>query len=140
MKQSLRFILIDDDPGSNKLSQLSIQKNFDAAEIILFTAPEEGITYIENTYSDEPCQTILLLDINMPGLSGWDVLEIFMRYPDSIKQHFTIYMLSSSICPQDKQIADAYDIVSGYIEKPLTKSRIQALFMGETFNDHTQAA
>ena len=115
-----RILLFDDDAGNNLISKIFLRKIFPSVETIAFADPEKGLEYIANEYTDSPAQTIILLDINMPHLSGWDVVERFANFDDQVKKHFTIYILSSSINPDDKRRAEDTPLIDHFIEKPLT--------------------
>ncbi|MBB6459307.1 response regulator [Flammeovirga kamogawensis] len=67
-------------------------------------------------------QNILFLDLNMPGLDGWQVLDELENR--GIVDHFKIFILSSSVNPQDKQKANDHPKVCSYIEKPLSKQKV----------------
>jgi CheY-like chemotaxis protein len=124
------FMVIDDDPVNNKICSIIINKQFPGKQIDSFTDPEVGLAFISDKYaSQETNNVILLLDINMPVLTGWDVLERFGKMEDHIRQRFKIFILSSSVDHYDKQKAKNNKLVSGYIEKPLTISAIQNFFV-----------
>jgi CheY-like chemotaxis protein len=121
------FIVIDDDPLNNKICGMFIRKILPDAEIETFLDPLLGIAHILALSSvPQSVKKILFLDINMPGTDGWQVL-------DAIKSTFTetnlpvlIYMLSSSVNPQDSQKArDPF--ITGYIEKPLSVAKLKAI-------------
>lgn len=122
-----RFLIIDDDPANNILCISSIKKTFAEAEVKAFTEPEEGINYIEHTYRENPVPTILFLDLNMPTLTGWDVLNRFQNMISSLNS-IKVFILSSSINPADKQRAFENGLVEGFLEKPLSKSALLTLF------------
>jgi len=128
MKIPQRFLLIDDDPFNNRLCTMALNKTFESPDVIAFTVPETAIEYIEDEYSKHPVKTVLFLDINMPSLSGWDVLDKLKDSSNNVKDNFTIFILSSSIDPMDKQQAADNPMVTGYLEKPLTKERLQPIF------------
>lgn len=131
MKIPQRFLLIDDDPSNNLLTKISIKKIIDGADVVDHTVPENGIQYIVNEYAANPVETVLFLDINMPTLSGWDVLDKFAEMPELIVPNFTIYVLSSSVDPSDKEKAANNQLVSGYLEKPLSRETLRSMFQLE---------
>jgi len=126
---TVRFMIIDDDPINNHICSKYIQLAFPGAYTISFTNPQEALDHIQAIYGlPLSAETILLLDINMPGLNGWEVLDRFAKFPDEIKKKFRIYILSSSIAWEDKNQADKHPLVSGFIEKPITIEQLQDLF------------
>ena len=121
MKLPSRFIVIDDDLINNTLCRMIIKGVTKETEIQTFNVPEVGFAYITNEYAtnevDEP--TILFLDINMPSWTGWDFLDNFDALDEKIKRQIKIYMLTSSVDPNDKEKAIANRNVVEYIVKPL---------------------
>jgi response regulator RpfG family c-di-GMP phosphodiesterase len=121
-----RFIAIDDDPVNNMICKLTIEMVANKPEIITFTNPQQGIDYIINEYAtrNEQKPTVLLLDINMPLMSGWEFLERFDNMRDDVKKLFRIYILSSSVDPRDKQRSYANKNVEAFMVKPLVKDNV----------------
>lgn len=120
------FIVIDDDPVNNLICSKNIKRLYTTADIKTFTKPQSGLDYIATNYSGAASnKTVLFLDINMPILSGWDVLARFTDFPDEVKTQFTIYILSSSIATEDKTRANECNLVTGFIEKPLTIAKLE---------------
>ena len=83
--------------------------------------------YIALIIADDNKKSIILLDIRMPGLTGWAVLDQLAIHTDQIKKNFRVYMLSSSIDPRDIEKANENKLVTGYFEKPLTIMNIEAI-------------
>jgi CheY-like chemotaxis protein len=125
-----RFILVDDDKLSNYLSKMVLGKLLGDVEVKDFLIPELALKYIETEFTFKPQEsnTTLLLDINMPSLTGWEFLDIYKTFTDSIKNHINIYMLSSSINPLDIQLAKLNPLVIDFIEKPLNKVVLLKMF------------
>lgn len=128
MNTPKRFLLIDDDLYNNILCFSLINKVFNEIDVVSFTDAQKGLNYIEKNYFNAPVPTVLFLDINMPSLTGWEVLEKFELFSDEIKKHITIFLLSSSIDLNDKERAEANSLVAGYVEKPLTKNFLEQTF------------
>lgn len=119
-----RFILVDDDPFSNLLAKMVLKKSLGEVEVKDFTIPELALEYIQTEYEAKQSeeQTTLFLDINMPSLTGWEFIDKFETFTESIKAQFKIYMLSSSVDPADIQRAKLNPLVIDFIEKPINKS------------------
>jgi len=62
---------------------------------------------------------ILLLDLHMPDLDGYDVIKLMSKHPDSYKNIKTIVLSGSSAFDEDKDWI--HDYVYGYVEKPINK-------------------
>lgn len=115
-------VIIDDDPVSNMLTEMSIKSVHSKDFIRSYVNPTDGIDHIAQLVNkDNSEQVIAFVDINMPGLSGWDVIEqLTPMITDGHANGLRIYMLSSSINTNDKLKAYNLPIVSGYFEKPLS--------------------
>ena len=126
--ESLSFIVIDDDPVSNLICKLTLEMVLGKVEVKTFTNPEEGLRYIELEYSGKGEKTAaLLLDINMPVMTGWEFLERFDNLNKNIKNSIVVYILSSSVDPRDKDRSYSNKNVKNYIVKPLTPGVIESL-------------
>lgn len=126
----MQFLIIDDDKTNNFLTKMTIKRSFGEAEIVEFTDPEAALEYIETQFAKEPHtrKTIMFLDINMPILTGWEFLEKFETFAETIKMQFDIYILSSSIDHTDIQLAKQNPLVIDFIEKPLNKTILEKIF------------
>lgn len=120
MMQS-KFIVVDDDPISNTICRLTLEMVLGKVEMESFTNPKEALDYITEKYAmPTPSKTILLLDINMPIMSGWEFLERFDALHVNVKNAIDIYILSSSVDPRDKDRSYSNKNVRNYLLKPLT--------------------
>jgi CheY-like chemotaxis protein len=64
--------------------------------------------------------TIVFVDVRMPLMSGFEFIEAFEQFPESVRLPFRMYMLSSSINESDMNRAKSYKSVSEFLNKPLT--------------------
>lgn len=116
-----QIVLIDDDPVHNMIANEILKKFVDitTVKIIAFENPKEGLNYLLNQNPEEAFKTLVFLDINMPELSGWDVLDRLVVLDENIKGNMTLYILSSSINPIDEARAASYPLVNGFLSKPM---------------------
>ena len=120
------FIVIDDDNINNIICQKLIQEEVSDADIQTFLYPEDGLEYLNSKYSQTNSnKVVLLLDINMPSMNGWEVLDAINGFNKKVKEKLVIYMLTSSLDPNDKKKAAKMVQVSGYFEKPLSTEKIE---------------
>ena len=131
MTHPATIVLIDDDEINNLVCQLVIQQTAPAARLQTFTSPHQGLEYLEKHCARPISQTdpaVLLLDINMPQMSGWQILDALSKNESAVRQGVRIYILSSSVNQKDKDHAGAYPLVAGFISKPLTEDKRRQVF------------
>jgi CheY-like chemotaxis protein len=105
-------------------------------EIIDFIVPEKGFHYLETAFAnDVPKPSVLLLDLNMPGMSGWEFLKNYQWLDQKIRAQITIYILTSSENNRDKDFASGNEYVKRYLEKPLSKNIVNELFEESDFEN-----
>jgi response regulator RpfG family c-di-GMP phosphodiesterase len=95
-------------------------------EVKAFVNPEIGLEYIQSEFTkpDSDDSAILLLDINMPIMSGWEFLEMFDNLSFETKDRIKVCILSSSIDERDKERSYANKNVIEFLVKPLTDKDI----------------
>lgn len=127
-KGNKHILLIDDDEINNFLSREIINMYMPDVKIDSFTNPEEAFEYIrEKLKLRQPLPDIILLDINMPLMDGWE----FLKAIDTLEQrnHFntTVYLYTSSVYHEDRRKAQRYSIVKNLFIKPLTAEAIEEM-------------
>ena len=123
-----RYMVVDDDPTNNMICEFTIKRFDKEAEIKTFSIPEEALASIKMEYSttSEALPTVLFLDVNMPTMSGWEFLDVFMQFDEWVKGQFTIYILSSSIEDFTKK-AEIYPFIQGFLSKPLKLTHLEEI-------------
>jgi two-component system chemotaxis response regulator CheY len=124
------FIVVDDDGMHNIVCRKVIERMTGGAAVRTYTEPEAALDYIKLKYGEDVTaeSAILLLDIDMPTLTGWQALDIFGKFPAIVKENVHIYMLSSSLDPYDREMADAHPLVTGFIMKALSHEKFKLIF------------
>jgi CheY-like chemotaxis protein len=119
--------IVDDDKIYRYTTETYIQLLNLAQTIKTFGDGEEAMDSIrENLDKPDLLPDVILLDVNMPIMDGWDFIEEFMTLKD-LKKKITIYMVSSSIDQRDKERADAITEITDYIIKPITEEQLVKL-------------
>lgn len=115
------FIIVDDDSINNFITKRMIIKVIPNAEVISFTESEKGLDYVLAIFAKpNDGKVILLLDINMPVITGWQFIERLELEGTLVNEWLLLYILSSSIDAVDKERAKVNPHISDYIIKPLT--------------------
>ena len=131
----MSFIVIDDDKFSNMLCSHIIGSALPDATVHTFLDPEEALQFISSTDFSIVGNMILLLDINMPVLSGWDVLDRIAAMDESNQNALRIYMFSSSVDKRDRTRALGNKLVRDYIEKPLDSAKVLKILEAQPLKD-----
>jgi CheY-like chemotaxis protein len=125
MKSPGQFVLIDDDPMNNLISKLTIEMTLGQTDVRAFVNPENALEFFQNEFSTvQDAYALLLLDIHMPSMSGWEFLEMFDNLSFEVKDRVKICILSSSIDDRDKERSYANKNVLDFLLKPLTDKDI----------------
>jgi CheY-like chemotaxis protein len=127
---SKKAAIVDDDDIFQFTTKIKFEKLGLAEDVMIFNDGEEAIQFIQSG-NKEDMPEILLLDINMPIVDGWDFLELFEKVPKEKQQRIKILMLSSSINPDDVKRAEANPFVVDYITKPISDADVKKIFSQE---------
>lgn len=121
---NLDVVVVDDDAVVLFLHKVLIQKSMLPSNVKDFLYAEEALNYVE----ERTAQTYLLifLDINMPGLNGWEFLDLLGQMPFSHKVF--VVMVTSSINRSDRERAAKFTNVIDYREKPLSKQVCEEIY------------
>lgn len=123
------ILLIDDDEPTNFLNKLIINEAGICDNVYGIQMARDALNYLKNR-SDCPCNgrfiipDLILLDINMPGINGWEFMEKYNQLPDDITSKVKIVMLTSSENPEDFEKARKTQRLAGIVTKPLTDSSL----------------
>lgn len=122
------FIVIDDNKLDCFIEQKIIANTGISEKISLFLDAGEALTFIKNSVSDKNGEkTIILVDIQMPLMNGFEFVEAFENLSGDIQDNYLIFMLSSSINENDLNRIRNYKCVKQIISKPLSIKKLAAL-------------
>lgn len=108
-----RVLLIEDNPGDVALTKRAF-RGF-AVEFEVVTNGEAAVDRLLD--GSLPPPELILLDLNLPRVSGWEVLDAIKN--TDIVRRIPVVILTSSEAPYD--IARSYDLhANGYLQKPVT--------------------
>lgn len=121
-------MLVDDNHADNFYHEREIKKHNPAIKVISKNSGKEGLEYLKTTgTSVNPLPELIFLDINMPGMNGWEFLKEYHDLNKDIQSRVIVIMLTTSDNPDDEAKAKNWDFVSDFITKPLTKEIMEDL-------------
>ncbi|HKI89005.1 MAG TPA: response regulator [Draconibacterium sp.] len=127
------ILLVDDDEVSNYLNKLLIEKSGIDVDVEVALNGLTALQYLTSTGEFNrnaafPKPALILLDINMPRMNGWEFLDEYEKLDEDKKGGIIIAMLTSSNNADDVNTAlNEYELPA-YIYKPLTSEKLQELF------------
>ncbi len=128
-----KILCVDDDPITLMLCRKVVEKVEFAKEIITVNNGEEAIQYFDSLFeerknnSDIVYPKLVLLDLNMPVMDGWEFLESYIsKQYQHVFDSTRFIVLSSSIDPYDINRSKTYPVI-GFLSKPVTKEMLEDL-------------
>jgi CheY-like chemotaxis protein len=129
MDFKINLLVIDDDDINIFIIKKIVEKTGFAVNMTAKTNGQFAIDYLQEiTDRPEELPHLILIDINMPVLNGWEFIEAYEKM--NIVKAIDMYMLSSSVYENDIEKAKTYKVVKGFISKPLSIDRLVELFRG----------
>ncbi|SNS70236.1 Response regulator receiver domain-containing protein [Belliella buryatensis] len=117
-------LIIDDDPGVLFYHELMVIESGLSENPMTFNSAENALYYI-NSKRFEETQFLIFLDLNMPRVSGWDLLDTLTR--GNFKNIAQVIIVTSSLSQSDKVKAKDYKVVKSFWEKPMTEKDCKSL-------------
>ena len=129
MKAVDYILLIDDDDSTNFYHKI-VLKDLGLATKMEFA--ENGMEALEimrgNRSNGRPQPDVIFLDINMPLMNGFEFLEAMLNSSELSDLKIPVIMLTTSLHDLDRHKAEKFDMVVGYLVKPLTEDTLRAVW------------
>lgn len=121
-------LLVDDDHIVNFLNTTIIKHTHRVGEIQSVTSGKNALDKLKEFQLTNRWPSIIFIDINMPGISGWELVELFKEKFPTLKNKSLICLLSSSLDPRDKAKAELSEWIDYFVSKPLTTEAVMHLY------------
>ena len=130
MKSDLNICIVDDDE-IYKFTVLKILKSigFDK-NVMVFSDGDQAFSFLlDNLDNKDQLPDVILLDINMPVMDGFQFMEEYVKINPRVGKKITIYMVSSSVDDKDVEKAASINEISDYIIKPIKRGELQNILL-----------
>ncbi|WP_207422863.1 response regulator [Desertivirga brevis] len=123
-----QIILIDDDSAYHRLAKKMMKRYSFFENVKCYTHPKTAIAdLVDAYYGSHPLPAVILLDLIMPDVDGWDFLEMFENLRGLIDKDIPVFIITSSEDPMDRQKAERFSVVKGFYNKPLSPAILEAI-------------
>lgn len=113
-----RILLLDDDRIQKILTEKRLMKINSGIEFVYFDTPSKALEYLKSEQVD-----LLLLDLNLPEMSGWEFVDEVAKLSSKSK----IVLQSGSVDREEFQRASSDTRISEIFEKPLSDSDLRSI-------------
>lgn len=128
LDNKINLLVIDDDDINIFIIKKIVEKTGLAINMTSKANGQQAIDFIKETLSNpEQFPHLVLIDINMPIMNGWEFVEAYQML--NVQQSVDMYILSSSVYENDIEKTKSYSSVKGFISKPLSIERLTELVL-----------
>lgn len=119
------LMTIDDEPIDQKLYKRMIRKSGLVETLTQAMSGPEALEYLSRP--DSLPVDVILLDINMPAMNGFEFLETATDRFGTGFVRYAVLMLSTSTRPEDRARALSFEVVRDFLPKPLTMEALHQI-------------
>ncbi|RZK41333.1 MAG: response regulator [Pedobacter sp.] len=132
LDHKLNLLVIDDDDINIFIIKKIVEKTGFNIDMVSRSNGQQAIDYLTETIAEKKAlPRLVLIDINMPVMNGWEFIEAYDTL--GIEDKVDMYILSSSVYENDIEKTKSYSAVKGFISKPLSMERLTELIKAIPF-------
>ena len=128
MKEKLNCVLLIDDDAATNVYNTAIVKAADITDRIeVRDGGQKALDFLSSMEDGaHPSPALIFLDVNMPGMDGWEFLEHYNVLAEEQKAKVVVFMLTTSLDPND-EVKSTELGARGFIRKPLSPELVQEI-------------
>lgn len=127
METNAAFLLIEDNLIDQLITTKLLKNTFNDFQFNVVSDGKQGMEWLYKFNYTTNNQLIILLDIKMPQMDGFEFLVQYDALPNDLKKKTLIFMLSSSLDPNDLKRANENCYVKKLFSKPLSVIQFQEM-------------
>jgi CheY-like chemotaxis protein len=135
-------MVVDDDENTILICKIRLDKTHFCEHVIEKMNGFEALAYFENQLNLpaelQEIPSIIFLDLNMPIVDGWNFIKEFGEKYQRHFPHCAIFVLSSTLDPEETERASFEPLIYGFIHKPLTNETLIKLQNSRILQDEFQ--
>lgn len=125
MQSMNKIMIVDDNPIDQMITAQVLRTSYDDVDIMVMESVQLAIEYLNSNQENlAAIPSLILLDLDMPELNGFDFLSHFNSYSAAVKDACRIVVLTASEVTNDIEQMEADPNVSRLITKPLDKNAL----------------
>ena len=121
-------LLIDDDEATNVVNKMIVGQMDCAEKVEIAYNGQEALDFLKSSSGGKhPQPDLIILDINMPVMDGWEFLEEYQKLNQEQLGRVVITMLTTSLDPRDREKAENMGRINDFLNKPLSRDTLQRI-------------
>jgi CheY-like chemotaxis protein len=122
-----KLVVIDDNPTDHYIMQRLLHNNYHCEQATYTFDGRLVLDYLEENKDSGKLPDVILLDLDMPQLTGWEFLDELEIFNATSKKTVQVHIMSSSIRSADVFHSKKYACVNSFMTKPLTRELINKI-------------
>lgn len=122
-----QFIIIEDNLIDQFVTKKLLKKGLDVNPLYIANNGKEGLEWLLKHQNNQPL--IIILDIQMPIMNGFQFLDEFERLAEDVKDKIEIFVLSSTLDTDEIKKVKENKYVSAFWNKPFRLELLQKTFV-----------
>ena len=125
-RRPVEILMVDDNPADARLTELALKEDKVRSRLNVVRDGGQALAFLrrEGPYAGAPQPDLIVLDLNLPGVSGHEVLAAVKS--DPALRRIPVVVLTSSDAESD--VAKSYDLHANcYIKKPVDLDALAAI-------------
>lgn len=121
-------LLVDDYDADNFMHEMLFDEMGVSERVTVATNGREAIEYLTTPKNGQyPRPELILLDINMPIMNGWDFLKAYQSLDDNARGDVVLMMVTTSLNPDDREAARSNPDINDFVTKALSEDSLNNL-------------